>query len=234
MKKVLAILMAAAMLLMGIGACAESGTMTVQGMGVVTVNADYATISLGVREVSGDVMSAQGLVNDEIASVIEALKSVGAGEGDLSTTGIGIYPNWSYDDNGEESICGYTAYNNVNVPLTDMDKVGAYIDAAFAAGANSLDYVEFSAKDTSEAADQALVLAVESAKQKAQTLADAAGVKLGGIVEITDTANVSYDYGNGDAFAMREAADKGAGTEVLPSRQQVNATVYITFAIEGE
>ena len=229
MKRIMAVLMA---MLMLVGACAaaEAATMTVQGTGIVQVDADRATISLGVRDVAVDVMTAQAAVNERIAAVIDALKEAGAPTDAIVTNGIGIYPNYDYSDG--ETIIGYTAYNGIYVTLADVDNVGAYIDAAFAAGANSLDYVEFSAAQTDEAADKALTLAVQSARAKAETLAAAAGVRLGEIVELRDSENAGYDMN--DAFAATEDAGKGAATQVLPSRQQVTATVYITFEITGE
>ena len=227
MKKGFAMVLALAMLL---GACAmaEGRTLTVQGVGVVQVAADRATVSLGVRETGPDVMSTQASVNEKIAAVIAALTEAGVEPGALSTGSIGIYSN--YDYSGEvEQIVGYTAYNSLLFTVTDVDNVGSLIDAAFAAGANNLDYVEFNAADTAEAGEQALALAVQSAGKKAETLAAAAGVQLGEILEIRDNDEMGYGYGN--AFAATEDAGKGMATSVLPSQQQVTAAVYITYAL---
>lgn len=228
MKKVFAMMMALALALLGMTAMAEGRTLTVEGVGMVTVDADHATVSLGVRESGPDVMTAQGTVNDRMDAVIAALGEAGLARDTMATGGIGIYPN--YDYSGEiERIMGYTAYNSLTFTVDDVNAVGTYIDAAFAAGANTLDYVEFSAKDTAEAGDRALTLAVQSAQKKAATLAEAAGVTLGEIVEIRDKADMGFDVAN--AFAASEDAGKGAATQLLPARQQVSATVYITYAI---
>ena len=236
MKKALAILMALAMLLAGsaLAEAASAGqrTLRVQGVGVVTVDADRATVSLGVREVAPDVKRAQGTVNEKMDAIIAALREAGIEDGAISSSGIGVYANYSYDDNGDETISSYTAYNTLSLVVNDPDNVGMYIDIAFEAGANSLDYVDFSAANTAEAGEQALRLAVESAGKKAAVLADAAGVKLGTIVEIVDNADLTY-YDERNAYAVTKDAGMGAGTQVLPSRQQVTATVTITFAIEG-
>ena len=218
-----------AVLVMLVGACAlAESTVTVQGVGIVNVDANRAGISLGVREYAEEVVDAQSKVNAKIAAIIDALKEMGVDTGDISTNGIGIYPNYNYD--GDESITDYTAYNNIYLTVSDVNNIGAYIDAAFEAGANSLDYVEFSAADTDDAAAQALALAVDSAKTKAQTLADAAGMKLGGILEIQE--NVDSGYQSNSLFAKSEEADRGAGTEVLASKQTVTAAVNVTFALE--
>lgn len=229
LNKLLAILAAMAMLLAAPAALAQS-TITVQGMGSVKVKSDRAGICLGVRETDKEIMAAQNRVNEKIAAIIEALKAMDVAEEAISTNGIGIYPNYNYDEN--DSISGYTASNTLYVTVTDVANTGAYIDAAFAAGANSLDYVEFSAVETDEAAARALRLAVDSAKAKAQVLADAAGLKLGKILEIRDNADLGYTNGDYYAKAATEEADAGAGTGVLAGMQNVSATVNITFALE--
>ena len=226
-KRIIALAMAA--LLMLAGTALAEGTMTVQGAGTVKVDADRVNISLGVREVAPDVAKAQGSVNEKIAAVIEALKGMGVDSSAISTNGLGVYPNYDYASDGSETVAGYTAYNTILVTLSDVDGSGAYIDAAFAAGANSLDYVEFAAADTAEASDKALALAMENAKDKAQVLAGAAGVTLGGIVEIREDG--SYGYEANGLYAKSAEEDMGSGTEVLASKQTVTATVSVTFAI---
>lgn len=227
MKKLLAILFVLAIVC--VGALAE-GTLTVQGMGVVTVDADRASISLGVRESAKDVMTAQAAVNAKMEAVIAALQDAGAEDGAIATGSIGIYANYDYDDG--EQLADYTAYNSVVVTVKDVDRVGALIDAAFAAGANELDYVQFYALYTAEASDEALALAVQAAQERAGTLAAAAGVELGELLEIRDDSTGSYTMD--DAFARAKAEDSGTGAVVLPSQQQVCASVTLVYAVSGE
>lgn len=226
MKKNTIIALIVALVLLLTPAALAQGTMTVQGVGSVKVDADRAGINLGVREVAQEVVTAQSQVNERIAAIVDALKAMGVADDAITTNGLGIYPNYNYDEG--ETISGYTAYNNIYVTVTDVNNTGAYIDAAFAAGANSLDYVEFSASDTEKAAAQALTLAVESARDKAQVIADAAGVKLGGILEIRDGSDSVYE----GALYARNAVESDAGTSVMASKQTVSAAVSITFALE--
>jgi len=229
LKTLLVCLVMTLVLAMGAGALAQ-GTITVQGLGSVQVESDHAGISLGVREVDSDVMTAQTRVNEKISAIVDAMKAMGLESGAISTNGIGIYPNYTYDDEGGETINSYSAYNNIYLTVNDVNNIGAYIDAAFAAGANSLDYVEFSASNTAEAANQALALAVDSAKAKAQTLAEAAGMSLGAILEIRDNADAGFDASA--PYAKNAAAEEAdTGTAVMAAKQTVSATVYITFAL---
>lgn len=229
MNRVIAIILAVLIVLAAPAALAE-GTIVVQGVGSVKVKSNRAGICLGVRETDRELSAAQSRVNEKIAAIVEALKGMGLAEEAITTNGIGIYPNYNYDEG--ETISGYTASNTLYVSVADVDNTGAYIDAAFAAGANSLDYVEFSAVETDEAAAKALQLAVDSAREKAQVLADAAGVKLGGILEIRDVDSPGFVSGDFYAKTTEVEADAGAGTGVLAGMQSVVATVSITFALE--
>ena len=230
MKKLISMMLA--LLLVGSFALAER-TLTVQGVGNVKADANRAGVSLGVREIAADVKTAQATVNEKLDKVIEALKGMGDAVESISTNSIGIYPNYNYSEDGLERITSYTAYNNIYVTLKDVNGAGACIDTAFAAGANSLDYVDFSTTGSEEAADKAMALAVESARHKAEVLAQAAGVQLGEIVEIRD--GTDYGFDSGAAYAKTSVEEAAGDTSVMASKQTVSASVTITFAIlDGE
>lgn len=221
------------MLLVGMFSCAfaaeEETILTVQGSGVVYMDADQATITLGVRETFSDVMAAQSEVNKKINAVIEVLKGMGIPKNNIYTSSISIYPNYDYSD-AENKIIGYTAFNSISALTGDLEKVGEYIDAAFAAGANTLDNVAFSASDTKAASDQALTLAVQNAMDKANVLATAANMKVEYIQEISESMNygsVNTAYRNAEKM---ESAASGS-TQVMASQLQISASVTIKAVI---
>ena len=229
MKKIFIVLIAAVLALASASAVAEKTELTVQGAGVVYVDADRATISIGVRETGEQVADVQAAVNGKMDSVIKALKDMGIADEDISTNAIGVYANYDYSTDVEQ-IVNYTGYNSVYVTTSDVQNVGAYIDAAFAAGANNLDNVEFFASDTTEAGARAMEMAVENARSKAEVLAKAAGMRLGAIEEIKE--GTADEYNMPVMYAKTE--DAGAGTTVIASRQRVGAAVSVTFELEPE
>lgn len=206
-----------------------AGTVTVQGEGLVYMDADQATFHIGVRESGDDVMYVQNAVNERIAKIIDAFIGIGIEKKDMATNSINIYPVYDYTETGEK-ISGYSAYNSIRVLTRDINKVGEYIDAAFAAGANTLDSIDFSASDTTDASKQALTLAVKSARDKADVLAAAAGMKVTGVQQINEQA--AYSYGNGMLRYAESAAKDAAGTQVLTSQLQVCANVSVTYTME--
>ena len=233
MKKMFAMLLCLAILALGTGAALAEGTkLTVSGSGTVLVESDLAVVTVGVREASTDVLVAQSTVNEKIAAIKQSLLDAGAKESEINTDSINIYANYDYSDN-TEVIVGYTANNTLSVRTTDIDNVGALIDAAFAAGANTLDNVQFTVQDDSEAREQALTEAVEDARRKAEVLAAAAGLQIASIESIAESGVYTYDSMRNYAM-MDEATTEsgGAGTLVQAALVSVDASVSMEFELQ--
>ena len=144
MKKIVVMLLVLSLLGSCVLALAEPAVLTVRGVGVVNLNADAASITMGVREIAEDVTSAQATVNRKIASVIEKMKEMGIEAKDIHTNYISIYPEYDYND-AKNPVVGYTAETSISVTTSDTENVGKYIDAAFEAGANTFSDISFSA-----------------------------------------------------------------------------------------
>ena len=235
MKKLLVLLTCVALLALCAGPALAEGEgtkLSVSGNGTVLVESDLAIVTVGVREASADVLVAQASVNEKIAAIKQALLDAGVQETEINTDSINIYANYDYSDN-TEVIVGYTANNSLSVRTTDIDNVGALIDAAFAAGANTLDNVQFTVQDDSEAREQALTKAVEDARRKADVLAAAAGMQVTAIESIAESGVYTYDSMRN--FAQMDAAateGSGAGTLVQAALVSVDASVLMDFILQ--
>ena len=232
MKKLIAIIVALVMLLSSAAALAET-KITVNGTGEVCVSADTAIISLGVNARDKDVLKAQQQVNETIAAIRAALIEQGVKEENINTDFINIYPLYDYS-NDQEQLAAYNASSTLAIKVTDMESVGALIDVCFAAGANTLNGISFSASDTEEAKTEAMKKAVADAKKKAEILAEASGLKITGIEIISEGGVYSYQNNVGNVYArgmddVVEEAEADAGTVVQSAKLIVSASVSITF-----
>ncbi len=234
MKKMFAMLLCLAILALGTGAALADGTkLSVTGSGTVLVESDLAIVTVGVQETSKDVLEAQSTVNEKIAAIKQALLDAGVEESEINTDSINIYANYDYSDN-TEVIVGYTARNSLSVRTTDMDNVGSLIDAAFVAGANTLDNVQFTVQDDTQAREQALTMAVEDARRKADVLASAAGLQVASIERISEGGVSVYDsmrnYAADTVMAANESGS--AGTLVQAALVSVDAMVSMEFELQ--
>lgn len=215
------------------GAVMAETKITVGGTGDVRVSADTAVISLGVNARDKDVLKAQQKVNETIAAIRTALIGKGAKEENINTEMINIYALYDYQ-NDQEQLSAYNASSTLAIKVTDMESVGALIDAAFAAGANTLNGISFSASDTEEAKTEAMQKAVADAKQKAEILADASGLKITGIEMISEDGVYSYENNIGNIYdrKMAVAEEADAGTVVQAAKLVISASVSMTFSAE--
>lgn len=212
-------------------AYAES-RLNVEGSGTVYMQADQVYVTLGVRLNGEDISDLQKQANETISGIYKALEDAGLDAKMISTSNIYIYPVYDYSEETEE-IVGYSINHMLSIHTGDTDKIGTYIDAAFAAGANAFESIDFTVKDDSKARKQALELAVADAQQKAEVIASAAGKMLGEIEVISEGSADNYfsdSYNNKIEF--EEAPATADGTTVRASQVCVSANVQITYTLK--
>lgn len=203
-------------------------TITVAGTGRVIISPDIADLRLGVSVTKPTVKAAQAAAADAMTAVIAGLKTLGIADRDLQTTILSLQPVYDYR-NTTPRLTGYNLSNSIAVTIRDLGKVGDAIDGALSAGATTLDGVTFRVEDQTAAELQARQAAIAEAKAKAQTLASAAGIALGGVASISETiAPVPYPINYG---ASAGAPAKDAQTPVEPGTNEVTVTVSVVYLI---
>lgn len=168
----------------------ESGKIHVVGSGSVVAEPDIATLNLGVSVEKKTVAEAREAAAAAMTAVIAALKANGIAENDIRTERFSIYPQYDYTDNGRV-LRGYRVNNTVSTKVRELENLSGVIDGAAEAGGDIIvvNSIQFMIEDPTPLQAQARGLAVKDAEAKAQTLADASGVKLGKPVAITETTS---------------------------------------------
>lgn len=229
MKKMICLLILCAMLFTG--AMAE-GLLNVSGSGTVYMTADRVSATMGVTMTGEDVGKTQKKVNEILNAICAALAEAGLEESSISTNSIYIYPQYDYSSNVQKLV-GYNISSSINVLTSDIDNIGRYIDAAFAAGANTFDSISFSATDTAAAKKQALEIAVANAMEKAGVIAATSGRELGELKSISEGTENYYVYENnaGDARVYADKVEAAAGTSVHAAQISVSAEVQLSYEL---
>ena len=171
---------------------AASRTITITGLGEAPARPDMAVISAGVITEAKTARSALDENSRAMAEVIATLRAQGLSDKDLQTSGFGIDPRYVYPkaSSGRDNaprIVGYTARNRITAKIRDLKKLGTILDAVVSAGSNRVDGISFTLSDSKPALNEARKAAVEDAKQKAVLYTDAAGVKIGAMLSISET-----------------------------------------------
>lgn len=120
----------------------------------------------------------------------------------------------------------YTAQNNVEVTIRNLDTAGKVLSAATGAGANQLYGIRFEIEDPSPLQAEARKKAVADARARAERLAQLAGVKLGPAVSINE-----LDGGGSGPVPMFAMAKMESSAPVERGELTVTSTVQIVFAL---
>lgn len=164
--------------------------IVVTGEGEAVVAPDMAMLSLSVMREAKTAREALDANNTAMAEVIEAIKASGVEDRDLQTAGLQIMPRYNYtnkpDGTQEAELVAYQVTNTLSVRVRDIAKTGEIIDKAVSLGVNQGGNIVFTNDDPKATVTEARKEAVAEATEKARILAEAAGVKLGRVVEISD------------------------------------------------
>jgi uncharacterized protein YggE len=170
-------------------AIANRPAISVTGEASASLAPDMALINLAVVRTEATARAALDGSNKAMADVLAAMKKAGVADKDLQTSGFFIQPQYDYsgDNDGKPpTLLGYQVGNTVTVRLRDLSKLGALLDQAVTLGVNQGGDIRFLNDKPGPAIDKARAEAVRDALAKARILADAAGVELGDVLEITD------------------------------------------------
>jgi uncharacterized protein YggE len=207
-------------------------TISVSGTGHIVLTPDTADLRLGVSSTAKTVKAARSAAAASMTAVIASLKSLGIADKDIQTTTLSLQPVYDYSYNATPpKLTGYQLSNAIAVTVRNLDKLGDAIDNALAAGATTLDGVSFRVADQTAAEGQARQAAMDEAKAKAKTLADAAGISISGVASISETvAPVPYPvyYGLGAAAGAPQADVK---TPVAAGSTEVTVTDAVVYLI---
>jgi uncharacterized protein len=194
-------------------------SVTVLGHGVITAVPDEATVSAGVRTDAVTAAAALAQNANVMNAVIAALKRAGGTE--LQTQQVSLYPQLD----SKNTVTGYVAQNSVSAH-SKINGAGALIDAAVAAGANTVDGPTLDVSGRDALYRDALKKAVADGRAKAVALGQAGGFGIGPVSTVTEQGSAPQPV-----FAASAVAKAADSTPVEPGTQYITADVTITFRI---
>jgi uncharacterized protein YggE len=195
-------------------------TVTVTGAGSITTVPDRASFSFTVDTQAATAQAALARNAAAAAAMIAAIKNAGVADADLQTGQVSLSPR--LNDAGTD-VLGYTASNTVTAAIA-LAKAGALVDAAVGAGATGVSGPALTRSDSDALYAQALQAAVANARDKAKTLATAAGLSLGGVQTMVEGSQQPVVYAAGKM-------DAGVATPIEPGTQTIDASVTVTYGL---
>ena len=209
---------------------AQQPSISVSATGMSNVAPDRAIVTAGVVQQGKTARDAMIGNASLMTAVFDELEAADIPKKNITTSQLSLQPQYDYRDRRKPTITGYEARNNVTVKSDDIEQVGPMLDALVRAGVNNINHVQFTVKDPKSARDAAREAAIEEAKAKAQSMASAAGVKLGTLLSINEAG------GNAGPqpirFQAARAEANSVATPISAGEQTLSVTVNLTYALE--
>lgn len=217
-------------------------TITVQGDGQATLPPDVARISFTVQNTAKTVAGAQEATTRQANAAIEYVKTQGVAEKDVKTLSYNINPQYSYPNPCTEGrmcpvysdntpkITGYQVSETIQVTMRDLSKVGEMLGGLGKLEVQNVNGPAFALDDSTAGYSAARSDAINKAKTQAKLLADQLGVRLGKIVNFSESSG-GYNY---PIYGLGMAAESKAlaPTPNVPVGENTyNASVSITYEI---
>ncbi len=208
-------------------------TISVSSQGKVTVLPDVGYISLGIETKNIDVKVAENENSAIMDDIMAALKEFDIEDTDIKTVAYNIYPQ--YENYSDEKPTSYAVYNTVKVTVKKLEDMSGVIDAAVEAGANNTNGVSFDVLDREASYNEALKDAVANAKARAEVLAEAAGLKIVGVVTVNENSSSSQYYYS-DMLYSAKGADMTAESapSISTGDMEITANVSVTYEVANK
>jgi uncharacterized protein YggE len=206
---------------------------------------DVISLSIGVQERGADVAGPRERAAKKVTAIVAALKSAGVKEAEIQTAQYNVSRVWeALDAQGQPTEFGgpqnkghyvFQVTNAVSVRTELLAKAGEILDAVVKAGANDIAGPSFGLKDGAPQAKEALTKAVKDARDKAETMADAADVRIAGVDQIREQGTEIPDadvYAGNVAMKTSWAFGSATPTPINAGEVVVSASVSVDFRFQ--
>ena len=173
-----------------LGEEARPRTAAVTGQGEVSAEPDLAYVTLGVESRKPTMAEARAEVAATVDRVLALTKSLKIDPKLVNSTRVQVQPEYSWNEKDRKRILlGYMVSRQVEVEVRDLEQLGTLLERAVDAGVNQVNDPVLDSSKRKELERDAMTRAVQDARLNAETLAQAAGVKLGAVRTLNGSAS---------------------------------------------
>lgn len=203
----------------------------------VTVVPDIAQVVYSVRTAAREAAACQQQNTEQVSQVIELLKGLNVAEASIQTSDYYMNPVYDYSGNTAR-LTGYEAISTLTVSDLPIEGLDTILAQSVQGGINTISSITYQASRYDESYQAALTKAVETARQKAEVLAKAAGCKVGGVINIQETSGYSEARYSDNALAnmyrstaKAELSAMADSAGIMPGEIQVEASIVVEYQL---
>ena len=188
--------------------------VSVTGQGEVQAEPDQAIVTLGVESRKPRLEDARAEVSKTVDAVLKLTRDLKIDQKYVRSTRINVQPEYNWDNNARErNLIGYYVSRQIEVDLRDLDKLGTLLEKSTDLGVNQMGDPRLESSKRRDLERSALAKAVEDARLNAETVAKAAGARLGAARTISASSGyVPVPVQTRMKAMAMEASDSAAGS----------------------
>ena len=206
-------------------------TVSVSGSGEVAAEPDLAHVTLGVEARKRTMAEARTEVAATVDRVLALTRELRIDPKLVNATRVQVQPEYSWNEKDRKRVLlGYLVSRQVQVELRDLEQLGPLLERAVDAGVNQVNDPMLDSSKRKALEREAMTKAVEDARLNAETLARAAGARLGPVRTLNGSSSSPpmpmYRRGS---MAMAEAAAAPPAETYEPGEMKFSAAVNIEY-----
>lgn len=208
---------------------AQAGKITVEASGSATSKPDMASLQILVSQQAKTAQAAGEAVKKITLKLLPALKKQDIAEKDIQSNGLTVNSVYNYQDKKSKKEKLFEASTSLTVKVRNIAALGKVIDSALANGATGLGDAVWTNSDTNALYTEARQQAMRNAEAKIQTYAQAAGLKMGRILQIEE---LSDDRPSPRFYSMAKAAAPMASADMPIAEGEETYSARISLTAE--
>lgn len=210
------------------------------------IDPNIMNINLQIWAKASSASQAQEMSNKHVKRIKELIEKFKVKKEDVQTDYYSVTPEYAYEHKtGISRIQGYSAMHSLTVTFKNLDLAGQFIDQAAKGDKNeksgvTIGNIGWDSDKKGEAEVECITKAVKQARDRADDLAKAAGVKIKGVYLISNQqvyANYESTAAPGGAKSkmsmMADMAESASPTELSPGKIKIRADVSIDYLIQN-
>jgi len=204
----------------------------VHGRGHVVAEPDIVTISFDVEVNVYDYEECLRTLNMRVEDLRQSITAAGLERAQLKTSGFNVHVNSKYKD-GKSIFAGYSASHRMHIELPVDKELLNRVLRNVAGGLSGAEInLSFSVRDKESLRKKVLANAVQKAKENAGTLASAAGVKLGKLIQIDYGRAEVHIYEREASMVSKSLSTPDYDVDIEPDDVSAGDSVTLVYEID--
>jgi uncharacterized protein YggE len=217
----------------------EPPLITVTGQAEVRVPPDEVLFTLAVENVDRDMLVANKKTDESVKQILAIARKNNVKPEDVQTSQISVQPKYNTDDleyearrNLKRVLIGYEVSKTVAIRLRELARFDDLLADVLKAGITRLSNLQFLDSQVRKHRDQARVMAIRAAQEKAKLLTGEIGQSIGPAYSISEETMLPINGRMTQNASASDSASENSESAIAPGTISISAQITVRFRLQ--